>query len=104
MKPLHPDELKKLIILLFLVNQDGEAVSYSMMRTMSRKYLMNDYTGVIKNGVAQEFIEYIKSGDEESYKITAAGQDYYNMLLPRLREELDTNYPMQKDFTALLMD
>ncbi|MES2627631.1 MAG: hypothetical protein V4616_01560 [Bacteroidota bacterium] len=103
-KPLHTEELKKMILLMFLVNSGEEGVSYASMRTLSRRYLLNEFNGILKNTVAQGLVLYAKNGDAEHYTITADGIEYFEKLGVGLKEQIDEHYPIQKDLTSLLLD
>ena len=104
LRTMHLEEVKLTMILLFLINQDEEGTSYSMVRTMARRYGMNDFNGYLKNAVNREFVEYFKIGNDEMYKITDDGRNFYERNLRSFRMGIEENYPLQKDITSLLMD
>lgn len=93
-----------MLILLFLINQDEEGTTYSMVRTMARRYNLNDFNGYLKNAVAREFVEYFKTGETENYKINDEGREFYERNKVAFRPALDENFPLNKDITKLLMD
>ncbi len=103
-RPMHVEEVKFMLVLLFLINQDEEGTTYSMVRTMARRYGLNEFNGFLKNAIAREFVEYFKTGEVENYKINEEGRNFYERNVNAFRPALEENYPLQKDITSMLMD
>lgn len=104
LRTMHLEEVKLMMILLFLINQDEEGTPYSMVRTMAKRYGMNDFNGYLKNSVNREFVEYSKIGTTEMYKINDEGRDFYERNKRSFRPGIEEHFPIHKELTALLMD
>lgn len=99
---MDEQEFKKLIFLYILKRQGGQFDSYSVIRTITRRFEIMNFSEIIDSAMNDNLIERVKIEHQDGFRITDSGRVLVEKNYDELKERVTSSFPEQKEFVEIL--